>query len=875
MDFDKLKTNLLIIFVSILALITVATFLLFQIIKNENQFVELEEKRYRFYLLADELRQTSDDLTRMARLYVVTADPKYKQYFQTILDIRNGIHPRPKNYHGIYWDFYIATGQPPKTQEEPIAFQDMIQQEDFTQKELAFLSESENASNTLSQIEEKAMNIMSGIYQDAQGRYIIKAPDQAEARNLLHGDEYNQVKEKIMRPLDQFFDSIEERSVNDMDALRQKAKQLNMWLIVTMLIALGLLIVSCLLLFFALKKPQEVLSHQLSFFAFFRSHLFQHWPFMVAAIAVISLILGVTWQGLNQNKRLAYDNLNQHLNQSLQSAHSAVLDWINQTHLEILLLSEDISYHIPASVFEEIHEDKFEHFQSEVQKFRISHRKAFTKYIILNNRGVVAASYDPSLVGKPFEIPQTVQKQIQTSPYKSVYFTDNTSRSHLLSPDTVLFGISLKNQAGFVFILLNSEEILSDLLTRHFFGNRGEIYMINKNGQFISQSRWIKQLAQKGFVIDDSMAGLRVSQDPLNTKSSLIFSVQQVLRGDKGFELNSYPSYLKENVVGRWLWNNTYQFGLIAEWHKQEALAMFTNYKQQAFWGTVLTVLLILLLALFFIWKNVEVSRVNAQLTDAYSTIKKQNEKYSRDLEIGQKVQMDMLPHIIKGQGFAIDAILKPAQIVSGDFYDFAFVGPEKNKLYFSIGDVSGKGVPAALFMSVTKALLHKTLDQIHEPHTVIDKVNKELSQNNERCMFVTLIVGVMDIQTGLVHITNAGHNPPYLKKQTGEVLCLETSQGPLVGTFEKAAYSVQSVQLNKGDFLVFYTDGVTEAQNEQGTFYTETRMEAFLKENTFASPKKLTDGLSQSVTSFIGNSEPFDDVTILALSYLGKRGKA
>lgn len=219
---DKIKNNLLIIFASLLVLVVISVILFILILKNESQILEAEENRYSLYLRADQLRQTSDDLTRMARLYVVTEDPKYKEYFQTILDIREGLSPRPENYHSIYWDFYIATGEPPRMSGQPISLQELMRQEGFTERELSFLKETERVSNDLAQIEEQAMNLMLGLYEDSGGNYTIKGvPNPEKARQLLHNIEYNRIKEQIMRPLDKFFELVESRTTDTIEHYKE------------------------------------------------------------------------------------------------------------------------------------------------------------------------------------------------------------------------------------------------------------------------------------------------------------------------------------------------------------------------------------------------------------------------------------------------------------------------------------------------------------------------------------------------------------------------------------------------------------------------------------------------------------------------------
>ena len=222
MIIHKSKKGLL-LFSSLFIFVTISVILFTLILQNEAQVTEAEETRHRLYLRADQLRQTSDDLTRMARLYVVTEDPKYREYFQAILDIRDGIKPRPQSYYRIYWDFYISTGEPPRTSGKAISLQELIKQEKFTEEELLFLQETERISNELAKIEKQAMNLVSE-----------NAPDLETVRQLLFDAKYNRIKENIMRPLDNFFDLVEKRTTSTLDHYRKVRRTLDILLIITL-----------------------------------------------------------------------------------------------------------------------------------------------------------------------------------------------------------------------------------------------------------------------------------------------------------------------------------------------------------------------------------------------------------------------------------------------------------------------------------------------------------------------------------------------------------------------------------------------------------------------------------------------------------------
>ncbi|MCP4257580.1 MAG: PAS domain S-box protein [Planctomycetes bacterium] len=214
----------LIIFTILVGLLTVQLLVMRLAERIERQIVETSARRYQSYQLATELRQSSDDLTRMARTYVVTAEPVYEQYFRDILAIRNGEQPRPNNYNKIYWDFVTANQQRMPSDGSAISLETLMRRMQFTEDELAKLREAERRSNELALFEDVAMNAVKGRFQDENGAFTIeKAPDLKLARDLLHGREYHQAKSKVMEPINDFIIMLDERTNNEVEVLVNRA----------------------------------------------------------------------------------------------------------------------------------------------------------------------------------------------------------------------------------------------------------------------------------------------------------------------------------------------------------------------------------------------------------------------------------------------------------------------------------------------------------------------------------------------------------------------------------------------------------------------------------------------------------------------------
>lgn len=207
---------------------------------------DISELRYNSYLLADELRQSSDDLTRLGRTYVVTADPEYERQYMQILDIRNGKAPRPQDYQRIYWDFVAAGNAKPRPDTTAISLDDLMKQAGFSDAEFSKLQQAQANSNGLVQLEVKAMNAVKGRFADAEGNYTRTGePDLAMARELVHSKDYHQFKGQIMQPLDEFFVLLDQRTAKAVTVADEglvQAQYLFLALIFALFAEIGLLI---------------------------------------------------------------------------------------------------------------------------------------------------------------------------------------------------------------------------------------------------------------------------------------------------------------------------------------------------------------------------------------------------------------------------------------------------------------------------------------------------------------------------------------------------------------------------------------------------------------------------------------------------------
>jgi sigma-B regulation protein RsbU (phosphoserine phosphatase) len=242
-----------------------------------------------------------------------------------------------------------------------------------------------------------------------------------------------------------------------------------------------------------------------------------------------------------------------------------------------------------------------------------------------------------------------------------------------------------------------------------------------------------------------------------------------------------------------------------------------------------------------------------------------------QDLQTAREIQQAILPKIFppfpNRKEFSIFASMIAAKEVGGDFFDFFMIDNER--LGFVIGDVSGKGVTAAIFMAVSRTLIRATGLKGISSEECMEYVNRLLCNESVSGMFVTVFYGILNTSTGEVEYVNAGHNPPYVISGN-EVRKVEMTNGTILGCFEDFNYVSKKLRLNAGDLLFLYTDGVTEAFNTNDELYGDERLEVFLGEHLENGSEEVVLESIRSVTGFSSGIAQSDDITLMAIKYLG-----
>jgi sigma-B regulation protein RsbU (phosphoserine phosphatase) len=250
-----------------------------------------------------------------------------------------------------------------------------------------------------------------------------------------------------------------------------------------------------------------------------------------------------------------------------------------------------------------------------------------------------------------------------------------------------------------------------------------------------------------------------------------------------------------------------------------------------------------------------------------------EKERIGSELRIASDIQRSILPRTFPPfpdrDEFDLFAETIPAREMGGDFYDFFLL--DQDRLGLVIADVSGKGVPAAIFMAVSRTMLKATATQTASPGECLRRVNHLLCPDNDSAMFVTVFYGILNTRTGDVEYANAGHNMPYALTGEGVVL-LESGGGMALGVMEESDYPVKRIRLRPGEGLFLYTDGVTEAMDQQGRLFSNQRLEALLRGARQTTPTALIHDTVSAVRSFAAGEPQADDITLLAVRYLQGR---
>ncbi|MBR2572118.1 MAG: PP2C family protein-serine/threonine phosphatase [Clostridia bacterium] len=272
-----------------------------------------------------------------------------------------------------------------------------------------------------------------------------------------------------------------------------------------------------------------------------------------------------------------------------------------------------------------------------------------------------------------------------------------------------------------------------------------------------------------------------------------------------------------------------------------------------------------------------DVTALAAEIDDyltRIAAISAEKERISTELALASRIQANTIPHVFppfpQRRDFDLYADMDPAREVGGDFYDYFLI--DENHLALAIADVSGKGVPAALFMMISMILLHLAAKDESSPGKILASLNAQICENNPEEMFVSVWLGILDTRTGEMTCANAGHEYPILIRKDGSVEVVKDKHGFVIGGMDGMRYRDYTLILGRGDKLFVYTDGLPEATDGSEQMFGMDRIQSALEEAAGGNPESILESLRRAVNGFVGEAEQFDDLTMLCLAYHGQQ---
>ncbi len=446
-----------------------------------------------------------------------------------------------------------------------------------------------------------------------------------------------------------------------------------------------------------------------------------------------------------------------------------------------------------------------------------------------------------------------------------------------------------------------SLETLNDSINNMKIGTRGFAFLVNKQGTYLTHPK-------KEWVFNRNLFSI-----PEKSFDTSKLNVNLILNNKLSGSLIGYPEYL--NFEKSWVHytpiTETGWFLLVIVPYDELYFPLYILILRMLF-ISVIGILVIFFIVTYISNQQIQpLSKVTSQLkrfsvlsgenemntlnevkivSESLNSIRNWYEKYKidqfqekklstqqkQDLQEASEIQMSIINTDFSGFKSRNDvdlyAVYKPARIVSGDLFDFFFI--DEDHLFFSIGDVSGKGISAAFFMSVAQTII-KGNARLNDPEKIVFRVNNALTTDNQHQFFLTLFIGILNLKTGVLNYCNAAHTISIIVKSSGETSELRQSHGMPLGLYSNKKYSGASVNLEKGDTIFLYTDGVTELMNEEKEQFGVMQLTRNLKQLSKKNPDEIIDDISIQLEKYKGKAKQSDDISMMAIKYKREIKKA
>jgi PAS domain S-box-containing protein len=644
------KSMLVLLILMLLASIAGELWVLNLIRDNNLNIAEAKQHRYESLRLVDQIRQSSDDLTRMARTFAATGDERYLEYFNRILAIRSGEAPRPVEYERVYWDYVTATGKYPRADGRPESILSLMESRGFSGEEIRLLESAKGASDKLAVLEARAMNLTRGLYPDEQSEFNIRGEsDRATAMRLLHSSDYHSWKAEIMEYVDLVASSVDERTQRFLDSLDLRGGELS---VLALFIGLAALVmVGMVLLLAVLWMRSDDPSHDraessLARRSAIREALAKSWVLFLAVGLAAVISSGLIWRNMLQLELAEREDLHDAFSTVLESTSKAVQQWFREQHREArvwatVLADSGISALLDESELPASGEGRSATW-AELQPFLqpLIDQKGYEGFLLVQqDGGQVVASDHESWIGR--QLTSRIAQEFINETFASPNFSSVTLPRLWQSEDStgegkaiMMVSAAIPGMDGpsdlAIVLLIDPEKEFTEILQRGRLGISGESYAFNRSGQLISESRFDDDLREIGLISPDQRGILNIEvRDPGGNMvegfrpsvyrhlQPLTLMAESAIAGHHDFDLGGYNDYRGVPVVGIWTWNEELGFGITTEMDVSEATESIVQIRQQAISTIVFVLALLSGITIIFIW-----NRVNATVAQ------KDREKY-------------------------------------------------------------------------------------------------------------------------------------------------------------------------------------------------------------------------------------------------------
>jgi PAS domain S-box-containing protein len=592
--------------------------------------------------LVDTMRQSSDDLTRMARTYTATGEPRFETYFNLILAIRNGTAPRPLNYHRVYWDHYIATGSQPRANDRAVSLQSLMQEQKFSSEEFNLLRNAERASENLAVLERRAMNTVKGIYADDNGLFTIQGESDLKlAWQLLHSDEYHRWKAMIMDHVDQTAGAVDRRFQRELNALDLKKREL---VLVAAFLGFACLVLVAVVLLLAViwmrsdETSRDRAAQVNDRARTVRAALVGSWPLLLAVGMAAVFSSGLIWRNMSQLELAEREGQHDAFNTVLDSTSRALQQWFRDQESEVRVWAHHLGEENTAATVRNPSADvagtpaSIIGSRLDATLKSLVNEQGYQAYLVMHRDGRIFVSDNPSLVGRQLaELAgsEFIQKMFAAPNFSAVMLPRQLQDTHFNERAVMMVGAAIPENGAAsdvaLVLLIDPEKEFTEILQRGRIGVSGESYAFNGSGQLISESRFDDDLRDIGLVRSDQRGILNIEvRDPGGnmvegyrpdidrSEQPLTRMAADAISGNSGFDLDGYNDYRGVPVIGIWTWIEDLGLGITTEMDVVEANESIDRIVRQAFTTIIFILSLLSGLTAIFIRNRINVALAQA-----------------------------------------------------------------------------------------------------------------------------------------------------------------------------------------------------------------------------------------------------------------------